>query len=94
MIRDYSTGDITFRAETEIHQTKENEKGFERLEWLLKKPSLAAAETQEIVDFLHHEVDLMNDPTSTPDGKKRAKAIFSAAFGLLSSPPSPPHPGP
>jgi len=83
-IRDYATGEKTFRAETEIRLNDKNRAAFSRLEELLKNKPQSAADTKEIVGILHREVDAMPDGPLGVEGKKRAKAIFSAAFGLIS----------
>jgi len=81
-IRDFATGEKTFRAETEIRLNGKNEAAFARLEELLQKKQQSAADTKEIVGILHREVDAMPDGPLGVEGKKRAKAIFSAAFGV------------
>jgi hypothetical protein len=86
LIKDYASGGRTFRAETEIRLTDENQADFERIEVLLEKDPRTDRETAEIVTILHRQVDLLSaEPgdARSADGKKRAKAIFSAAFGLL-----------
>lgn len=81
IITDYATGDKIFRAETEIHQVG-HEAAFAQLEVLLAKGASDPATNREIVGILHGVVDAMPE-TKVPDGKQRAKAIFSAAFGVL-----------
>jgi len=77
-IKDYATGEQIFRAETEIHLTEKNQGDFERLEALLNG-ALGPAESREAVDILHRQV---NEVSGDEAGKKRARDIFSAAFGL------------
>ena len=83
VITDYATGDKTFRAETEVRRTEQNRGNFAKLEELLRKKPITTDDAKEIVSILHEQVDAMPDDPRFPDGKQRAKAIFSAAFGEL-----------
>jgi hypothetical protein len=85
VVRDYSTRTKTFRAETELRSTDMSEADFTRVEKLLDQGTLTEADKKEIVGILHRAVDALPiEPKGArnAEGKKRAKNIFSAAFGL------------
>jgi len=83
LIRDYVTGDLIFRAETEVRRLPENQTVFDKLLDMLGKNSTNTAEMEKI---LHGMVDALPTEREGPrneEGKKRAKAIFSAALGRI-----------